>query len=62
MTQTQQSASMPKEWYDQLHELAYGQPVETPAAESDKSRDQETKVVNWTIASVLQRCIPAFRA
>jgi hypothetical protein len=62
MPQTQQSASMPKEWYDQLHELAYGQPVETQPAESDKSRDEEAKAVNWTITSALLWFIPAFRA
>ena len=61
MPTTQQAASMPKEWYDQLHELAYGQPSDQTSGESDASRSEKSDAVKWSAAAALLRFMPAFR-
>jgi hypothetical protein len=61
MPQTQQAASMPKEWYDQLHELAYGQPADQRPSDSDASRSEKSDAVKWTASATLMRFMPAFR-
>jgi hypothetical protein len=43
MPQIQQASSMPKEWYDQLYELAYGKPAADSQTENKPSQAQTDK-------------------
>jgi hypothetical protein len=61
MSPIQDSVSMPQEWLDQLHELAYGQPAEP----HDRPLGGEPLVVSrvrWWLNVIFQRSTPALRA